>query len=549
MRKILRTFENHKLFCLATSLSNLVLYGAFSMLDPLINKFLIDHGIVEHRMRLFVLLATAVVLMGVIFRIGILLNMLLIRRLQNAVTMSLTMRMLKAFYETACPEATGLSAGYFIARIYDEPAQVAAGVVTGAIGLCISSASLLGGLAVSVYLEWRLTAVLLVAVPALFWLSRRFQPRISDAFARENEEEARMRGTIGQVAEAYKTVKLFNLEKSIVTRIYDRLAGRLSLGYQTVRTSAVYETGSGVLLSFAEALVLVGAAYEVVNGRLSIGGLFGFMSSFWNTVNAGSSLIAQFSALAKVSGQVDRLLAFEDLPKDAAEEGACEDATVEMETIAVTYGDKTVFEDIDLVITPGERLLILGPNGSGKSTLANLIAGFARCSRGTLRRPKRDRITALLTPFHFIPGTLKENANFSSLSEAKQDVFAELVEAFDLTDRCDIDLSLAFSEGEKKKAQIIMTLLKEADLCLFDEPLANLDTESKSKAMELIQQHTRGKALAMIMHGDDQFHHYFDRVIWPFRGVDQKSPSLASASCTDADTGPTGCPDPGHSSS
>ena len=121
------------------------------------------------------------------------------------------MRMLKAYYETACPEATGLPAGYFIARIYDEPAQLAAGAVTGVISLCVYGASFLGGFAVSVYLAWRLTAVLLVAVPALFWLSRKFQPRISGAFARENEEEARMRGTIGQVAEAYKTVKLFSL--------------------------------------------------------------------------------------------------------------------------------------------------------------------------------------------------------------------------------------------------------------------------------------------------------------------------------------------------
>jgi ATP-binding cassette subfamily B protein len=449
--------------------------------------------------------------------------------------------MLKAYYETACPEATGLPAGYFIARIYDEPAQLAAGAVTGVISLCVYGASFLGGFAVSVYLAWRLTAVLLVAVPALFWLSRKFQPRISGAFARENEEEARMRGTIGQVAEAYKTVKLFSLEKSIVTRIYDQLVGRLGLGYQTVRTSAIYETGSGVLLSFAEALVLVGAAYEVVNGRMSIGGLFAFMSCFWKTVNAGDSLIAQVSALAKVSGQVDRLLAFEDLPKDAVEEQACEDTSVELQTIAVNYGDKTVFKDIDMVITPGERLLILGPNGSGKSTLANLITGFVRASRGTLRRPKRDRITALLTPFHFIPGTLKENVNFSSLSKAKRDVFAGLVGSFDLTDRCDTDLSRTFSEGEKKKAQIIMTLLKDADLCLFDEPLANLDIESKSKAMELIQRHTQGKAIAMIMHGDDHFHHYFDRVIWPFRGGEQKSSALSSASCADGNGEPNAC--------
>jgi ABC-type bacteriocin/lantibiotic exporter with double-glycine peptidase domain len=519
MRKIIKAIGNHKLFCLGVMLWSLALNGVFTVLDPLINKYLIDLGLVEHRVRLFAWLAAAVVLVGVIFRIGMWLNALLIRRLQNAVTSSLTMRMLKAYFETACPEVTGSSPGYFIARIYDEPAQVAANVVTVGIGLCVYAASLVGALAVSAYLAWRLTMALLVAVPILFWLARKFQPQISEASARENEEEARTRGTVGQVIEAYKTVKLFSLEGPIVTQVYRQLTKRLGLGYETVRTSASYETLSGVLLSFAEALVLIGAGYEVVNGRLSIGGLFGFMSAFWKIINAGTSLVSQFSALAKVTGQVDRLLEFEHLPKDAAEEEKCHHAAVELATVAVTYGAKTVLDNIDLAIEPSERLLIVGPNGSGKSTLANVIAGFVRPSGGTLKRPRRDRITALLTPFHFIPGTLKDNVNFDRLDLTKQELFLKLAGSFDLADKCDLEIAAAFSEGEKKKAQIIMTLLKDADLCLFDEPFAHLDVPSKHKAMDIIRHHTRGKALAVIMHGDDQFYEYFDRVISLKNGV------------------------------
>jgi ABC-type bacteriocin/lantibiotic exporter with double-glycine peptidase domain len=408
---------------------------------------------------------------------------------------------------------SGSSSGYFIARIYDEPTQVAAGVVATGISLCVYSASLLGALAVSIYLAWRLTAVLLIAIPGLFWLAQRFQPQIRQASARENEEEARIRGTIGQVLEAYKTVKLFQMEESIVTQVFRQLTTRLGLGYQTVRTSAAYETASGILLSCAEALVLVGAAYEVVKGRLSIGGLFSFMSAFWKIINAGGGLITQSSALAKISGQVDRLLAFEKLPKDAAEETAKDHVTVELETLAVDFGAKKVLTNIDLAIAPSERLLILGPNGSGKSTLANVITGFVRPSRGTLKRPNRDRITALLTPFHFIPGTLKQNVAFDSLNGEKQNLFLGLAESFDLADKCDVDLALAFSEGERKKAQIIMTLLKDADLCIFDEPFAHLDVPSKCKAMDIIRQHTEGKSLVVIMHGDEGFHPYFDRVI------------------------------------
>lgn len=521
MRKLLTAIAGHRLLCLGVVLWSLVLHGMFTVLDPLINKSLIDIGLVQRQVRLFAILAGAVVFTGVIFRLGMWLDVLLIRRLQNAVTRSLTTRMLRAYFDTACPEVTGASPGYFTARVYDEPAQVAAGVVAVGIGVCVYTASLVGALAVSIYLAWRLTAILLIVVPVLFYLARKFQPQISEASARENEVEAQTRGTIGQVVEAFKTVKLFHLEESVVLKVSRQLNHRLGLSYQTVRTAASYETASGILLSLAEALVLVGAAFEVVNGRLSIGGLFGFMSAFWKIINAGTSLIAQVSALAKVTAQVDRLLEFEALRKDAAEEAAFRGAAVELENVGVKFGEKTVLEGIDLAIAPGERLLILGPNGSGKSTLANVITGFVRPSGGALKRPGRDRMTALLTPFYFVPGSLKDNVDFAGLDPARQQLFHSLAESFELADKCDGEPAAAFSEGEKKKAQIIMTLLKDADLCLFDEPLAHLDVASKRKVMEIIWQHTAGKSLVVIMHGDEHFHSYFDRVIRLEHGIQE----------------------------
>ena len=104
---------------------------------------------------------------------------------------------------------------------------------------------------------------------------------------------------------------------------------------------------------------------------------------------------------------------------------------------------------------------------------------------------------------------MKDNVNFDGLAGEKQAFFLRLAESLDLADKCDVDPGAAFSEGEKRKAQIIMTLLKDADFCLFDEPFANLDVSSKRKAMEIIREETKGKGLVVIMHGDEQFRGHF----------------------------------------
>ena len=109
MRKLIKAVAAHRMFCLGVALWSLLLHGMFTVLDPLINKSLIDIGLVEHRVRMFAILAGAVVLVGVAFRLGMLLDVLLVRRLQNALTRSLTMRMLASYFGAACPEVTGAS--------------------------------------------------------------------------------------------------------------------------------------------------------------------------------------------------------------------------------------------------------------------------------------------------------------------------------------------------------------------------------------------------------------------------------------------------------
>jgi ABC-type multidrug transport system ATPase subunit len=69
------------------------------------------------------------------------------------------------------------------------------------------------------------------------------------------------------------------------------------------------------------------------------------------------------------------------------------------------------------------------------------------------------------------------------------------------------------SAGQRKKLEVIMGLSKEAEVYVFDEPLAGVDIGSKDKIIGEIFGRTEGKTLVVIMHGDGQFHQLFDRVV------------------------------------
>ena len=90
------------------------------------------------------------------------------------------------------------------------------------------------------------------------------------------------------------------------------------------------------------------------------------------------------------------------------------------------------------------------------------------------------------------------------------DQFVGLAGRFGLGGKLEQDPAL-LSEGEKRKFQVIMTLLKDADFYIFDEPLSNVDVESSDLIMNSIISGTSGKALMVIMHGGDRYRGLFDR--------------------------------------
>lgn len=81
---------------------------------------------------------------------------------------------------------------------------------------------------------------------------------------------------------------------------------------------------------------------------------------------------------------------------------------------------------------------------------------------------------------------------------------------FGLSGRLGADPAL-LSQGEQRKLQCVCALLKDADVYIFDEPLANVDGASKRVIMEEIARRTEGRTLILILHGEQDFRVMFDR--------------------------------------
>jgi energy-coupling factor transport system ATP-binding protein len=194
--------------------------------------------------------------------------------------------------------------------------------------------------------------------------------------------------------------------------------------------------------------------------------------------------------------------------------------------------------DINLTIAEGEKVLIVGPSGSGKSTLAHCINGLIPFAykgemSGSLRimglEQKELSIAALSVQVgtvlqdpdgQFVGLTVGEDIAFSLENHAVQQ--AEMIEkVVAAATAVDIHEYLGaspqeLSGGQKQKTTLAGVLVGDVDILLFDEPLANLDPYTGTKAIELIDrvQKETGKTVIIIEHRlEEVLHRAVDRII------------------------------------
>jgi len=180
-----------------------------------------------------------------------------------------------------------------------------------------------------------------------------------------------------------------------------------------------------------------------------------------------------------------------------------------------------VLRDIDLTINSGEYIAIMGPSGSGKSTLLNMIGCLDRPTSGdywlggenvalldddSLSLIRGARIGFIFQSFNLISQlNVVENIEvpmyYQGFSERESEQRArELADMVGLGDRLDHRPS-ELSGGQQQRVAIARSLANDPLIILADEPTGNLDSESGSEILKILDRlHEEGKTLIVVTH-------------------------------------------------
>ncbi|MDU1691443.1 MAG: ABC transporter ATP-binding protein/permease [Bradyrhizobium sp.] len=376
-----------------------------------------------------------------------------------------------------------------------------------------------------------LAAVIYAAIASgsIVTIGRRFVQTSED----KNQAEADFRYALTRVRENGESIALLGgeaEERAGIDRTFGNVLGQWArLAGQHMRTTLVSQ-GSSLI---APVVPLLLCAPKFLDGSMTLGQVMQAASAFTIVQTAFGWLVDNYPRLADWNACARRIaslmMSLDALERAERGDGlgrikhgeTTGDAMLSLNDLSVTLDDGTaVVGETEVVVDPGERLLVAGESGTGKSTLVRAIAGLWPWGGGSINFHP-DRRLFMLPQRPYVPsGSLRRAVAYPGAAEdwpVEQVADALHKVGLDhLKDRIEEEApwDQTLSGGEKQRVAVARAFAKSPTLIFADEPTSALDAENGQRVIDILHRYARahGATVLCVSH-DPRLIRHADRVI------------------------------------
>ena len=364
------------------------------------------------------------------------------------------------------------------------------------------------------------TAVIVFAYRARL---RKIDQQLHESARREND----LFDALTQMLEGFKEVRLNRARSDDLYRHFQAI----SHSVRDMKSTSLSEISTTFVLSQVWFYLLLGIIVfvvplltrtytsQIVQITTAVLFLTGPISSMMGSAQNLAAADVAVDNIAEIETKLDRSVITRDedvRPRTSFRE-------LEFEDVFFSYGDSFTVGPLSVKIHEGEILFIAGGNGSGKSTFLKLLTALYFPTRGTIRidgdpvTPEnsdsyRSLFSTVFTDFHLF-------RRLYGLYDVPQDEIDRLLEdVIELSDKTHVDEhefnTLELSGGQRKRLSLLVALLEDRPICVFDEVAADQDPAFRRKFYKEIlpSLRARGKTIIAVTH-DDKYFEDADRLL------------------------------------
>ena len=492
------------------------------MIPALFDK-LLDLGFVKRSLELWTVPVVLLTLFGVRGLAGYVAQLGL-SRITNQGLMVLRREMFAKLMVAHMQLFKGQTSSALSNTIVYETQTGASMLVNSVLSLTRNALTLVALTAYLLFLNWKLTLIVIAVFPAVAWVMRVLTKRLHALTKANQDATDRLAYVVEENVLAHRDIRLYAAQASQAER-FDHLGESLRhLAMKSTVAGAAMTPMTQMLAATALSAVISVALLQSTSSGTSVGGFVGF-------VTAMLMIIAPIRQLSEVSSPITRGLAalerglalIHDVPSETQGSFSEPRATGEIvfQDVVVQYGAEAtkVINHLSLAIHSGETIAIVGASGAGKSTLVNLLPRFVDLQGGSILLDGHDlrdwNLHALRAQFAFVSQhvvmlndsiaanvalglTLDRDKVLSCLHAANLGALvAELPQGLDTLVGHN---AMQLSGGQRQRLAIARALYKDAPILILDEATSALDTESERAVQDALMGLMRNRTTLVIAH-------------------------------------------------
>lgn len=374
------------------------------------------------------------------------------------------------------------------------------------------------------WMDARLAWLALCLMPLLTLSAYLFFSRVKQVFQQTDEAEAAMTASLQENLTGIRVVRAFARQAYEIDRFAARNAEFRNHNLRLIQLMGLYWSTSDLLAMAQVGIVLFAGAGYLMNGTMTVGTLFAFMTYvamvIWPVRQLGRVLTDTGKAVVSL-GRIREILEEPEETREAAPGDARARGAIDIAHLNFEYEPgRPVLRDITLQIAAGETLAIVGPPGSGKSTLIRLLLRLYDYADGSIRLDGRELAdlnrqwlrqqigVVLQEPFLYsrsIRGNLtvgRPDAPDESLVEACREaaVHDSVLSFATGFDAMVGERGVTLSGGQRQRLALARALLKDPPVLVLDDSLSAVDTGTEARILAALKRRKGRQTTLIIAH-------------------------------------------------
>lgn len=419
--------------------------------------------------------------------------------------------------------------GDIVSRVISDADQFADGLLMGFTQFFTGIITIIGTLIFMLSVNVWITIVVVLITPLSFFIASFIAKKTHKMFKLQSETRGRQTAFIDEMIGNAKTVKAYSHAEENM-KAFDEVNEKLRrYSLRAVFFSSITNPATRFVNSVVYAgVALFGAilAVKTNQSEISVGVLACFLAyanQYTKPFNEISGVITELQNAFACAGRLFELLEEDEIPVDS--ENAVEikniDGELKLTNVSFSYDkNKSLIENFNLTVKPGERVAIVGPTGCGKTTLINLLMRFYDIDSGSIildgndydeikRKSLRENFGMVLQDTWLKSGTIRDNIKMGVPDATDEQVIQAAKKAHAhsfikrLPDGYDTIIGEdggSLSQGQKQLLCITRLMLRKPPMLILDEATSSIDTRTEIKIQKAFETLMQGRTTFIVAH-------------------------------------------------